>query len=283
MDWLFFSLLAALSFGIGQVFIKKGYENFSPLWNAILDAGITIFLYIPVALLLGLNLQITSFHVLMITIISALYIFFYYAIEHGNLSLSATIFSSYPIITIILSILFLRESVSTLQAAMIILVVLGVLLLSYSPGTLSKIKNMSSKKWVFWALFGAFTTGFGDFLSKMTLGTIDINSYITLFALVFPLTSLGFWIFDKKGRRLPEKITLHKMKYTFLGTFLLSVGVLAISFAFSLGKASLVAPISSSYIAVTVILSYFFLKEPLSRFQIVAICMIAIGVAFIYA
>ncbi|MDP3940792.1 MAG: DMT family transporter [bacterium] len=281
MSWLFFALLAAFSFGVGQVFIKKGYENFSPLWNAIIDAGFSLILYIPLALLLGVNLQVTPLHILMITLISALYIFFYYAIEHGNLSLSGTIFATYPLFTILLSMMVLGEKVTLLQATLITLIISGVLLLSYNPGTIQKIRNVSKKKWLAWALFGAFTTGFGDFLSKVTLNTVPINSYLVLFALAFPVTCVFFWFFDKKGRAFPRNISVQKAKWTLLGTAMLSIGVLAISFAFSLGQASLVAPISSSYIGITVLLSYFFLKESLSKKQVFAICMIAIGVAFI--
>lgn len=281
MNWLFFALIAAFTFGVGQVFIKKGYDHFSPLWNVIIDAAFTILIYIPIAFLLGVSLDITPFHILMITLISTLYIFFYYAIEHGNLSLSGTIFATYPLFTILLSLLFLREKVSLFQAIMIVLIITGVLLLSYVPGTVQKIKNVSKKRWLTWAIFGSFTTGFGDFLSKVTLNNMQISSYLLLFALVFPITCMFFWIFDKKGRMFPRTISFKKVRWTLFGTAMLSVGVLAISFAFSLGKASLVAPISSSYIGITVLLSYFFLKESISKKQVIAICMIAIGVAFI--
>lgn len=281
MNWFYFSLAAAFFLGVGQVFIKKGYTHFSPLWNIIIDAIFSIAIYVPLALYLGIHLQFHYSYFFIIAGVTALYAVFYYAIEKGQISLSGTVFASYPIFTILLSYIFLHERISLLQQILILLILLGGILLSYEPGTWKKIKKKANKKWMLWALFGAVATGVGDFLAKFTLNDIDTNTYVFLFAIGFVISSTFFWIIDKNGRKLPKKINFTNLKWTLFGTLMLSLGVLSITYAFSLGKASLVTVTSSGYIGITVLLAYFFLHDKISRVQLLGIVLMFLGVAFI--
>lgn len=281
MSWLLFAIFSAILFGIAQVFIKKGLATFSPLWNCIIDGLFSVIIYIPLALFLGVTFNFTLWQFFVITIICSLYLFLYYAIDKAQISLSGTIFAMYPVATVILSYIFLSEPVTMLQYGLIALILVGGALISYQPEHGKKAKELFKKNWLLWALFGAFATGLGDFLAKVSLHSVDVNSYLFLFGLAFPISIVIFWIFDKKGRELPKKINSGKLIWTLLGTLMLSLGVICITFAFAYGYASLVSVISTVYIAIMVLLAYFFLHEKITARQLIGIILMFIGVLLI--
>lgn len=281
MTWLIFALASALLFGIAQVFAKKGLATISPLWNCLIDAAISFLIYIPLALFLGVTFAFTPYHFLLLLCITALYLFIYYAIEKAQVSISGTIFASYPVVTVMLSYLFLNEAIRPLQFVAIIFILLGGICISFQTETVTKIKATFKKNWLAWALFGAVTTGVGDFLAKVALHDLDIHSYIFLFGLAFPFSVCLFWLFDTKGRKLPQKISFSSLQYTLIGTIGLSLGVLAISYAFAYGPASLVSVVSTTYLAIMIILAKLFLRETITRNQLIGIILTFLGVLII--
>lgn len=278
MSWLFFTIVAAIFWGVGQVFIKKGFSKISTLWTIVISTIVNALIYIPFALANNADLKIDLILLPLIFFISFLYIFFFYAIEKGQLAFAGTIFATYPLTTIILSYIFLHERPSTFQYIMIVLILLGSILLSYF-GT-SKDNKKIKYTWILWAVLGAVTTGAGDFLAKIVLNNVQVNTYNFYYPLVY-IISLGiFWTIDKKGRKL-EKINIGQFKFTIIGITLLTMGLLSLNFAMSKGIVSIVTTVSSSYAALTILLSYLFLKESINKKQLFAIILIIIGIVFI--
>src|SRR3989344_1569150 len=247
MSWLFFSLISALLWGIGQVIIKRGFLNLSSLWNVVISASINILIYIPFALYNKASLAIPFTYLCILFVITFFYIFFFYAIEKGQLVFSGTIFATYPVTTIILSFIFLNERPHFMQFFMIGLVITGCMLLTYFTDKTKKGGKIQLS-WVFWALLGAITTGAADFLAKIVLNNIQIQTYNFYYPIVYTLSLGLFWIFDKNGRALSKKISLKQIVTTSIGISMLTIGLLSLNYAFALGKASLVSTISSSYI-----------------------------------
>ncbi len=281
MSWLLFALLSALFFGVAQVFIKKGFTSLSPLWNIIFEALIVLLLFVPVGLITGVSFPISLATLGAICLITFLYSFFYYAIEKGQISLSGTVFATYPVFTIFFAYFFLREEISLLQWSMIVAILLGIVLLSYTKGTRIDVKNKKNMIWLSWALLGSATTGFGDFFAKVTLSDVSIGTYIFLFPFAYILSTLFFWALDKKGRKLPKKLTPPLLKNTGIGVLLLCLGILSLTYALSTGSASIVSVVSSSYIALSAVLAYIFLKEKLTPRQIIGIIFVCVGVVAI--
>jgi transporter family protein len=280
MSWLFFTLLAALLWAAGQVILKKGFNNISSLWSIILSACVNLLIYIPFSLITHASLQISLIHLCGIFLISFLYIFYFYAIEKGQLAFTGTIFSTYPITTIILSSIFLQERLSLFQFFMVGLVVIGSVLLSLSPEKGSKKKDFK-KIWILWAVFASITTGAGDFGAKLLLNNISFQTYTFYYPLMYVANVALFWMIDKKGRKFLSKPTPSKLSTTTIGVTMLTFGLLALSYAFTLQKVSIVTTISSSYMALTILFAYLFLKEKINRRQLFALFLIIIGVTFI--
>ncbi len=278
MNWFFLSAIAALCWAIGSVLVKKGFENIPPLWNNIINNFLTIFVYIPAAFILGESAhRITLSTLPYIAMASLLYQVFYYAISKGQISLTGTVVATYPVITIIFSHVFLQERLTPLQYSAIFLIISGGILIAM-PQRISQRIFLQKKHtaWLVWAIFGAVSLGTGDFLAKVAVDKSGIFNYLITIALVANFYSLFNYIADKSNRRFPKRVFSH-FAITVSGLFLNLIGFVSFLLAFKVGKASLVAPISSVYPAITAIIAVKFLRERVTKLHAVGIGLTVIG------
>jgi micrococcal nuclease len=77
------------------------------------------------------------------------------------------------------------------------------------------------------------------------------------------------------------KIKFGNLIYSFLGIFLFNIGNIAYFIALEKGFASIVVPLSNTYITITVILSLIYLKEKITRIQLLGIISVIIGVVLV--
>lgn len=280
-SWLFLSLAAAFFWAIGQVLAKKGFSHISSLWNNIFANGFTLLLWVPAVLFLG------NFHIIFpslpiwgaIFATGLTYMLFFYAIAKGEVSLTGSLWALYPIATIVLSHIFLHEAITLLQFVGIILALLGGVLIAL-PGKKLPKSIMKDKSWILWGSIGGLLSGAGDFFAKVSSNAIGSYSQIFFLAIVFQVLSFANFLLDKKGRTLP-KFSITTFLPTLLATFFAILGTLLFFLAFSYGNISLIAPVSSVYPALTVILAIIFLKEKISKRQAFGIASIVVGIILI--
>ncbi|ACV24356.1 EamA family transporter [Methanocaldococcus fervens] len=128
-------LLVALFYGVGTFFAKIVCEK-NPLfqWVVVNVVGIILCLII---LIKYKNIIITEQKILGYAIISAILVvigslILYYALYKGKASIVVPLSSIGPAITVALSILFLKETLTTYQMIGIVLIIVGIILLSIS-------------------------------------------------------------------------------------------------------------------------------------------------------
>ncbi|AIJ04945.1 hypothetical protein JH146_0094 [Methanocaldococcus bathoardescens] len=126
-------LLVAVFYGIGTFFAKIVCEK-NPLfqWIVVNIVGIILCIFI---LIKYKNIIITEQKILTYAIISAILVvvgslLLYYALYKGKASIVVPLSSIGPAITVALSILFLKESLTMPQMIGVILIIIGVILLS---------------------------------------------------------------------------------------------------------------------------------------------------------
>lgn len=278
--WLVLSLSAAILFGIGQTFVKKGFDEITPLWTSIISSAIGFFISIPAALILsGLHINIpTPLIALNIFITTATYLSFYYVISKGEIALTGTIFGMYPISAIILSVIFLNERLVPLQYFGIVLTLFGGLLVALPERNVPKV--VKDYSWVRWGIFGAIIAGIGDFLSKITTNAIGSYSNIFYEAFIFIILLVFLYVLDKKGRKHP-RMAFSAYIPTFIGSVIIAMGAVAFQVSFDHGPASLVVPVSSVSPAFVAIFAVTFLKEKITKKQLAGIVSIVSGILLI--
>lgn len=274
--WLFYALLTAVFLGIGQIFVKKGLKDISPLFNTALSTLLGSFIFIPFALFNGVHFD----HVLLIApialLIAILFLIYYYALNHGQISLTGTVIGTYPIITIILSLLFIHEAPSLYQKLAIGLVILGTTFVALP----SKLEKIHFGMWFWWAITAVFTIGIADFLIKVLINTYDVFTYLFTFSFCSMFVTAMLCLLDKKGRVLP-KFTWKYYLPTLIGVGLIEFSFFIFHLALVDGYISLVSPISGIYVAITAILAWIILKEKLSKIQFFGIALSTLGVILI--
>ncbi|WP_456472847.1 EamA family transporter [Methanocaldococcus sp.] len=126
-------LLLALFYGLGTFFAKIVCEK-SPLFQWIVVNVVGIILCILI-LLKFKSVIPNDYKIILFSIISAIFVVvgslvLYYALYKGKASIVVPLSSIGPAITVILSIIFLKESLTINQMVGIVLILIGILLLS---------------------------------------------------------------------------------------------------------------------------------------------------------
>ena len=277
--WLFYTLLAAVLWGVGQIVIKKGYSNLPSLFNNVYAGIILPAMILPLTLSHGINAD-RILSILPLTIVVAvIFLAYYYVISLGQVSFTGTIISTSPLITAILSIVFLHENISAFQKIAIGLILVGTVCLAF-PEKINELKKLKIGSWFWWALFTAIIVGFADFLIKLLITQSDVYTYLFTYSICVFFVGVISIFFDKKGRALPKFSFKHYLP-TLIGVSIMEIAFLSFHFALSGGLASLVAPISSLYVSITAVLAWTILKEKINKLQFFGITLSALGVILV--
>ena len=284
MLWFPLAFGAAIFWAFGHVLLKRGFDHIPPLWNNILDKIASLLLWIPVVLFMsGFNITIPPLSVFLIIITaSAIYHFFFYAISKGQISLTGTIVSGYPLFTILLSYFFLSEKLLPTQYAAIALILTGdvIVALPGSRNSGASGKNTKDYSWIVWGFIGAISLGVGDFLTKISVNHIGSYSHIFWIALIGNGLSGCNYLIDRKHRPLPPLFRRQGIP-TILGIAANLLGALLFLLAFDYGEVSLIASLSSIYPAFMALLAVRFLKEEISRRQWIGIAVAIVGLVLL--
>src|SRR3989344_3093929 len=276
--WFIYALLGAVITGIGQVLVKKGQVKLTPLLDNLLATLIVTLILVPFLFIRGVDMEAGKSILIYALIAAAMYATFYYIINFGNVSLMVSLINTFPVVTIMLAVGFLRELPSLYQWFGIILVVLGTIFISRE-----KIKGSINRNrlWVLWGLLGSLAIGIAEFVTKLATLKVDGFTFTFFVYLMYLPPLVIFMVLDKNGRKFEKLKNKSSLLYTVIGIFFIEVGLIAIALAYQYGKASLVSPVISTHMLITALLAAFFLKERLLTVQKVGILVTLIGVSVI--
>lgn len=276
MIWFPLALSAAVCWAVGAVLVKRGFSAVPPLWNNIINNALALILWIPVVLALSrFRIEVPPIRILLIILAaSVLFQLFYYCLSRGQVSLTGTVIAIYPMITIVLSHLFLGERLSPLQYLSVGLILAGGLAVAFPDKR--QILHTGGLSWLPWGLAGALSLGTGDFLSKFSINKIGAYSHI-FFLSLFAVGLAGVnYLIDTPNRAAP-RVFARSFLPSLFGIVLHLVGALCFLLAFDYGPISLISPVSSVYPALLALLAVKFLKDKISVIQGIGIGIITTG------
>jgi len=212
---------------------------------------------------------------------------FYRSMKIGELSIVIPISASYPLVTVLMMILLLNAQLTLLTIIAIIVIVLGIVLTSTD---LRKLKYLHKAKGVKESLIVLVVWGLYFFIiSVVGNNTIlfGINFPETHFMAVFFYTTIinggltTLYAIYKKG--IPKKKDLEKKTFIIfiINTLIYTGAWIFLNYGMGVGKPALIAPISSIYPMITVMLAVIFYKEKLVLNQKIGILTILIGLFMI--
>src|SRR3990167_654778 len=276
---IIFGLLAALSAATSFTLLKKSFSNLAPSVAFLFDAGFGLLIWIPFALIVGFNLNNLPL-VLLFALISAFLseAFVFYVLSKGEISITGTIFSSYPIYTILFSLFINQERLLPSHWFFVGLTILGTLIVSF-PEKINK-QEFKKKAIILWGVAGAMAVGLSDSLSKNVIDRTSAEAF--LFALAFAQVPVALVYLRLEKQNFSQlKNTINHFKryqYAIFGSLMNIICVLFLWLAFQDTYASIASPLTAIYPGIMIILAYFFLKERIKSKELLGLITIIIGV-----
>ncbi len=279
LDWLAWVLSATVIWGLGTLAAKPSADRLGP---RIMGMG-TVVVEGAAFGILGLLLArdplpadpLVSAAAVAAGVMGAVgYLFFFEGMRVGTVGIVGTISAACPMLTVVLSVAFLSETLHALQVVGIALIMFCILVLAYDP----KHRSTSRRAAVLLSLAGFFVWGIWGFLVKGSVSSLGEGNLDLLLAAGYLGTTLVYLLL-RRGRGTPREPTTRRTWA--VGAFVFLAGgssAVALTVAYDLGPAALVAPISGTYPIIAALAAAAFLKEKLDWRIVAALIAFGLGI-----
>jgi uncharacterized membrane protein len=271
--WLLYAILAVLSWGVWAILSRFIGDNLSPMQSQALSTlGI-----LPVMIALACSRRLTSSGNRRRGIVAAFLagllgcggnIAYYYVLNMGEkASTVIPLTALYPLITIVLAVLLLRERINLVQGAGI-----GLSLAAIYLFNITSVKGVFSG-WMVYALVPILFWGVAGLVQKISTNHVSGELSTLWFHAAFLPVAVVLMI----AQPLQAQPAFRNWMFVILLGLFFSLGNLAILAAFaSGGKASIVAPLTALYPVVSIPLAILFFSEKIGPRESAAI-VLALG------
>lgn len=280
MIWLFFALGSAMFAGLTAILAKIGIENVnSTLATALRTVVVLVFSWVMV-FIVGSQSGIgdISGRTLLFLVLSGLatgasWLCYFRALQLGDVNKVTPIDKSSTVLTILLAFILLGEPISLPQAAGVVGIGAGTLLMVSKKETQSEVKG---GKWFIYALLSAVFASLTSIFGKIGVENVDSNLGTAIRTIVVLVMAwlMVFITGEQKGLR---QISRKSWIFLILSGFATGGSWLCYYRALQDGPASVVVPIDKLSILVTIFFSWVVLKEKLSRRAAVGLVLIVLG------
>lgn len=280
MLWLFFALGSALFAGLTAILAKIGIENVnSTLATALRTVVVLVFSWVMV-FIVGSQSGIgdISGRTLLFLVLSGLatgasWLCYFRALQLGDVNKVTPIDKSSTVLTILLAFILLGEPISLPQAAGVVGIGAGTLLMVSKKETQSEVKG---GKWFIYALLSAVFASLTSIFGKIGVENVDSNLG-TAIRTIAVLVMAWLMVFITGEQKELRQISRKSWIFLILSGFATGGSWLCYYRALQDGPASVVVPIDKLSILVTIFFSRVVLKEKLSRRAAVGLVLIVLG------
>lgn len=283
--WIFLCLISAITSGFASIIMKKCSKNNDAKSIALIGLMISHTSYIILSIIFSNVLSNFNINNLLkiapLTICQMIgYICGILSVKYASVSTVIPIRKCNAIVTLILGILILHESIPILKLIIsVILILLTIFIVKEDKIT----NDIDGRKGIFFAWLFVLFNGISSMLNKYY-----INTYLNPFVVTFYYSLVGViivsiyctftrnWKYFKMGK-------INKLYLLFSYILFDLIANLAFRFCLVDGPVAIAQPIHSSSIIITIIGSYFILKEKISKkkwFMIlgVIVCVILLSI-----
>ena len=285
-EWILIALVAAVLYGVSQVAGKYVIDKLSAPMMVSINFVVTMPIYIVflIAFILGLGPWLTSIEPVIYGLMAALlgragYYLYLEAVERGPVMIVGSITAAYPAIITVLAITLLHEDITMLQGFGIAVITCGMIGISLSHDsssgrTLSRTSLiLSFLTLAVWGVWGVFV--------KLALDSLPIIYYLGLYALVLPPL---YFVYARQKKASGVQMIPKWSRPVMIAAVAAGigqVGLLADTTAVSLGEAAIAFPLIASYPIIMILLAYAFLKERLSRRDLLMVATVVAGILMV--
>lgn len=278
--WILYAFGSAFFAGITAILAKIGIKNVdSNLATAIRTIVILIFSWLMVFIVGSFNTIVNlTTKTIVFLILSGIstgmsWLCYFKALQLGNVNKVTPIDKSSTILTMILAMIFLGESITFFKVISIILIGIGTYLMIEKKDDNKQEKN---NKWLIFAFGSAIFASLTSILGKVGIEGVESNLGTAIRTIVVLIMA---WLVVFVTRKQGEIKSVNKKSWKFLLLSGLTTGLSWLCYYKALqdGQASIVVPIDKLSILVTIAFSYIILKERLKKKSIMGLILIVIG------
>jgi len=280
---IIFGLISLICWGLSNSFAPVVIKKLGPLkttfWRYIWE----LILFVPIFFYFYKNFNFDLKWILITFVIAFIgyipVLTFYKGLEIGKLGIVAPVANSSIIFTVLLSIIFFKESLNPLQILSIILIIFGIILISLNFSDLKSSEIFQKTSGLSWALITCLLWGLVFFLFKMPVNHLGpIFTSILLESIIAVYAGVQLKI-KKQSLKFEENKKL--MLMVFLMGLFGAGGILMFNYGIQNYNVSLVVPIALANPIIAVVYGKFVYKESLKLQQIFAVLLIILGIIFI--
>lgn len=265
--WIFLCLLSAITAGFASLIMKKCSKKNNAKSIALIGMVTSHILYIIVSIIFTDVLKDFNIHTLLyiapLTICQMIgYICGVLSIKYANVSTVIPIRKCNTIVTLILGILILHESIPILK------LIISLILISLTIAIVKEDKfsnDNEGKKGILFAWLFVLFNGVSSMLNKFYINIFVNPLIVTFYYSMFGIIILSIYCSLTKSWQHFDIKKLNKAYILFCYILFDFISNLSYRFCLMEGQISLAQPIHSSSIIITVIGSYFILNEKISK------------------
>ena len=279
--WLLFAVGASFFAGITAILVKIGVEDTdSNLLTALRTIVVLIFSWIMV-FVVGSQGTITevSGKTLLFLCASGVttgisWICYFHALQIGNVNVVVPIDKSSVVLTILLGVIFLGESMNLLKAVCVVSIAVGTYLMIEKKENVGQ--STKKKGAIFYAFMSAIFAYLTALLSKIGITGIESNLGTAIRTIVV-LIMAWIIVFMKGSQKDIKKISQKSWTFIVLSGIATGLSWLCYYRALQDGPISVVLPIDKLSTLVSIAFAYIVFKEKLTRKSGIGLALIVAG------
>ena len=278
--WVLFAFLSAIFAGMTSILAKCGIKKTDSNVATFIRTLVVLPLSLLMALIVNPNFSLgaVSSKTLVFLVLSGLstgasWLCYFRALSKGDINKVVPIDKSSTVLTIILAVIFLGESVTVYKTLGVVFIAIGTLLMIEKKDT---EKKSEGEGWLIYALLSAFFASLTTILGKIGIEGVESNLGTAIRTAVVIVMSFIMVAFTGKTGEI-KKIDKKELGFILLSGLSTGASWLCYYKALQDGEAGIVVPIDKLSILVTIAFSYIVFKERLSKKAMLGLVMIVFG------
>lgn len=279
--WILFAFGSALFAGITAILAKIGIKNTdSNVATAIRTVIILIFSWLMVFVVGSIDtITAVSTKTLIFLVLSGMatggsWLCYFKALQLGDVNKVTPIDKSSTVLTMILAFIILGEALTVIKVLGMVAIGIGTYLMITKKEVAKK--EVTAKGWMFYAVLSAVFASLTSILGKIGIEGVESNLGTAIRTIVVLLMA---WIVVFVTKKQGDVKHIDKKSWLFICLSGITTGLSWLCYYKALqdGEASIVVPIDKLSIVVTIMFSYLFLKEKLTKKSFIGLIVIVAG------
>lgn len=289
--WILFAFGSAFFAGVTAIFAKIGLKD----TNSTVDTAIrTIVILMFSWFIAGITGTFSQIHsisakTLLFLVLSGLatgasWLFYFRALKTGDVNKVTPIDKSSVVLTMVLAMIFLGEPFTWLKLFALICIAAGTYMMierKENKGNSTPVDKPVHtghlfQSPLFYALLSAIFASLTSILGKVGIQNIDSNLGTAIRTTVV-LVMAWLMVFVPGKQNELKKMNRHSLLFLILSGVTTGLSWLCYYRALQIGDASVVVPIDKLSVVITILFSYFLLKEKISKKAVAGLVILTSG------